>query len=44
MGVRVHKAMNGSRQVAEAVQKANCALTQIRRNISNKETDSHAPA
>ena len=35
MGVMVHKAMNGSRQVA---------LTQIRRTISNKETDSHSPA
>ena len=37
MGVMVHKAMNGSRQVAKAVKKANCALTQIRRTISNKE-------
>ena len=44
MGVMIHQAMNGSRQVAEAVKKANCALTQIRRTISNKETDSHTPA
>ena len=44
MGVMVHKAINGSRQVAEAVKKANCALTQIRRTISNTATDSHTPA
>ncbi len=39
MGVMVHKAMNGSRQVAEAVKKANCALTQIRRTISIQTWD-----
>ena len=33
----VHKAMNGSRQVTEAVKKANRALAQLRRTISNKE-------
>ena len=43
MGVLLHKAMNGSRQVAEAVKKANCAQTQIRRKISNKETDTVIP-
>ena len=30
LGVMVHKARNGSRQVAEAVKKANRALDQIR--------------
>ena len=39
LGVMVYKAMNGSRQVAEAVKKANRALAEIRRTISNKETD-----
>ena len=43
MGVMVHKAMNGSRQVAEAVKKANCALAQLRRTISNKEIDTVLP-
>ena len=39
----VHKAINGSRQVAEAVKKASRALAQIRRTISNKETDTVIP-
>ena len=43
MGVMVHQAMNGSRQVTEAVKKANRALAQIRRTISNKETDTVIP-
>ena len=43
LGVTVHKAMNGSRQVTEAVKKANRALAQIRRTISNKETDTVIP-
>ena len=42
-GVMVHKAMNGSRQVAEAVKKANRAIEQIIRTISNKETDTVIP-
>ena len=43
LGVMVHKAINGSRQVAEAVKKANRALAQLRRTISNKETDTVIP-
>ena len=43
MGVMVHKAMNGSRQVADVVKKANRALAQIRRTISNKETNTGMP-
>ena len=43
LGVMVHKAMNGSRQVAEAGKKANRALAHIRRSISNKETDTVTP-
>ena len=43
LGVMVRKAMNGSRQVAEGVYKANRALAQIRRTISNKETDTVIP-
>ena len=43
MGVMIHKAMNESRQVAETAKKANCALTQIIRTISNKETDTVIP-
>ena len=43
LGVMVHKAMNGSRQVAEKVKKANRALPQISRTISNEETESHRP-
>ena len=43
LGVMVHKAMNGSRQVVEAVKKANRALAEIRRTISNKETDTVIP-
>ena len=43
MGVMVHKAMNGSRQVAEAGKKANRALAQLRRTISNKEIDTVIP-
>ena len=39
LGVMVHKAMNGSRQVTEAVKKANRALAQLRRTISYKEID-----
>ena len=39
----VRKAMNGTRQVAEGVYKANRALAQIRRTISNKETDTVIP-
>ena len=39
LGVMVHKAMNGSRHVTEAVKKANRALAQLRRTISNNETD-----
>ena len=39
LGVMVHKAMNGNRQVTEAVKKANRALDQLRRTISNKEID-----
>ena len=39
LGVMVHKAMNGSRQVTEAVKKANRALAQLRRTITNKEID-----
>ena len=41
LGVMVHQAMNGSRQVTEAVKKANRALAQLRRTISNKEIDSN---
>ena len=43
LGVMVHKAMNGSRQVAEAVKKASRALAQLRRTISNKEIDTVIP-
>ena len=43
MGVMVHKAMIGSRQVTEAVTKANRALAQLRRTISNKEIDTVIP-
>ena len=39
LGVMVHKTMNRSRQVAAAVKKANRALAQLRRTISNKKTD-----
>ena len=39
----LRKAMNGSREVTEAVKKANRALAQIRRTISNKETDTVIP-
>ena len=43
LGVMVHKAMNGSRRVTEAVKKANRALAQLRRTISNKEIDTVIP-
>ena len=43
MGVMVHKSMDGSRQVADVVKKANRALAQIRRTISNKETNTVMP-
>ena len=43
MGVMVHKAMNGRRQVTEAVKKENRALAQLRRTISNKEYDTVIP-
>ena len=43
LGVMVHKAMDGSRQGADAVENANQALAQIRRTISNKETDTVIP-
>ena len=43
LGVMVHKAMNGSRQVTEAVKKANRALAQLRRTITNKELDTVIP-
>ena len=43
LGVMVHKAMNGSRQVTDAMKKANRAPVQIRRTISNKETDTFIP-
>ena len=43
LGVMVHKAMNGSRQVTEAVKKANRALAQVKRTISNKEIDTVRP-
>ena len=43
LGVMVHKAMNGSRQVTEAVKNANRALAQLRRTISNKEIDTIIP-
>ena len=39
LGVMVHKAMNGSGQVTEAVKKPNRALAQLRRTISNKDGD-----
>ena len=39
----VDKAMNGSRQVTEAVKKANRALAQLRRTITNKEIDTVIP-
>ena len=43
LGVMVHKAMQGSRQITEAVKKANRALAQLRRTISNKEIDTVIP-
>ena len=43
LGVMVHKAMNGSRQVTEAVKKANRALAQLRRTTRNKEIDTIIP-
>ena len=43
LGVMVHKAMNGSRQDTEAVKKANRALAQLRRIITNKEIDTVIP-
>ena len=43
LGVMVDKAMNGSRQVTEAVKKANRALAQLRRTITNKEIDTVIP-
>ena len=43
LGVMVHKAMNGSRQVTGAVKKANRALGQLRRTISNTENDTVIP-
>ena len=43
LGVMVHKAMNGSRQVTEAVKKAYRALAQLRRTISNKEINTVIP-
>ena len=43
LGVMVHKAMNGSRQVTEAVKKPNRALAQLRRTISIKEIDTVIP-
>ena len=43
LGVMVHKAMNGSRQVTEAVKKANRTLAQLRITISNKEIDTVIP-
>ena len=43
LGVMVHKAMNGSGQVAEAGKKANRALAQLRRTISHKEIDTVIP-
>ena len=39
----VHKAMNGSRQLTEAVKEANRALAQLRRTITNKEIDTVIP-
>ena len=43
LGVMVHKAMNGSKQVTEAVKKANRALAQLRRTITNNEIDTVIP-
>ena len=43
LGAMVHKPMNGSRQVAGAVKKADRALAQLRRTISDKETDTIIP-
>ena len=43
LGVMIHKAMNGSRQITEAVKKANRALAQLRRTITNKEIDTVIP-
>ena len=43
VGVVVHKAMNGSIQVTEAVKKTNRALAQLRRTITNKEIDTVIP-
>ena len=43
LGVMIRKAMNGSRQVTEAVKKANRALAQLRRTISNMEIDTVIP-
>ena len=43
LGVMVDKAMNGNRQVTEAVKKANRALAQLRRTITNKEIDTLIP-
>ena len=43
LGVVVHRVVNGSRQVAEAVKKANCALALIRRTIGNTEIDTVVP-
>ena len=43
LGVMLDKAMNGSRQVTEAVKKANRALAQLRRTITNKEIDTVIP-
>ena len=43
LGAMVHKPMNGSRQVAGAVKKTDRVLAQIRRTISDKETDTIIP-
>ena len=42
-GVMVHTAMNGSRQVTGAVKKANRALAQLIRTVTNKEIDTVIP-
>ena len=43
LAVTVDKAMNGSREVTEAVKKANRALAQLRKTIRNKEIDTVIP-
>ena len=44
LGVMVHNEMNGNRQVAEAVKKANRALAQIGRTISNMKLTQSYPS